>query len=107
MTNKLSGAQIDSFLSSRQTGPCEWIIRDGKLCISLRFQTFNEAFAFMTSVALYAESHDHHPEWCNVNNRLEIALSTHDVGGITQKDIDLAAYITGVYPRYADSGITN
>ncbi len=102
MAGKLSGAQIDAFLSSVETGPCRWIVRGGKLCISLGFPTFKEAFAFMASVALYAEAHDHHPEWTNVYNRLEIALSTHDAGGITHKDIDLAAYIVRTYPRYTE-----
>lgn len=102
MTGKLSGAEVDAFLSSAEAGPCRWAVRDGKLCVSLAFRTFKEAFAFMTSVALYAEAHDHHPEWTNVYNRLEIALSTHDAGGITHKDIDLAAYIARTYPRYAE-----
>jgi 4a-hydroxytetrahydrobiopterin dehydratase len=107
MTNKLSSAEIDAFLSSSQSGPCHWSIQNGKICISLRFPTFREAFSFMTSVALYAESHDHHPEWSNVYNLIEIALSTHDMGGITQKDIDLAAFITKIYPCYVDSGLNN
>lgn len=104
MTKTLPSAEINAFLSSGQPGPCRWAVRDGKLCTSLRFLTFKEAFSFMTSVALYAESRDHHPEWCNVYNRLEIALSTHDAGGITQQDLDLAAYIARIYPRYANLG---
>lgn len=103
MTNRLASAEIDAFLSSGQSGPCRWVVRDGKLCTSLSFGNFRDAFAFMTAVALYAEACAHHPEWSNVYNRLEIALSTHDAGGITQKDIDLAAYIARSYPRYADS----
>jgi 4a-hydroxytetrahydrobiopterin dehydratase len=57
------------------------------------FKDFNRAFAFMTQVALYAEKHDHHPEWFNVYNKVRITLSTHDAGGVTQKDLDLAAFI--------------
>jgi len=55
-----------------------------------RFKDFNAAFAFMTRAALLAEKMDHHPEWFNVYNRVEVTLSTHDAGGITQNDIDMA-----------------
>lgn len=104
---RLSPAEINAFLASDRSGSCDWAVRDGKLCVSLSFGTFKEAFSFMTTVALYAESCDHHPEWCNVHNRLEIALCTHAAGGITRKDIDLAAYISRAYPRYADGGATH
>lgn len=100
---KLSNAEIDASLSFGKLAPCQWIMRNDKLCTSLKFLTFKEAFSFMTSVALYAESQDHHPEWCNIYNRLEIALSTHDAGGITQKDINLAAYITQMYSRFVNT----
>lgn len=60
------------------------------------FRDFSEAFAFMTRIALAAEKADHHPEWHNVYNRLTLTLSTHDAGGITQKDIDLAQVINGL-----------
>jgi 4a-hydroxytetrahydrobiopterin dehydratase len=55
-----------------------------------RFADFNAAFGFMSRLALYAERVDHHPEWFNVYNRVEITLSTHDAGGLTQRDIDFA-----------------
>ncbi len=60
-----------------------------------KFNDFGEAFAFMTRVALAAEKADHHPEWSNVWNRVDILLSTHSEGGVTAKDIALANAIEG------------
>ncbi len=60
---------------------------------AVRFADFSAAWAFMSRVALLAEKHDHHPEWSNVWNRVEIALSTHDAGGLTSKDVALARAI--------------
>jgi 4a-hydroxytetrahydrobiopterin dehydratase len=57
------------------------------------FADFNTAFAFMTRVAIQAEKSDHHPEWFNVYNRVDITLSTHDANGLTRRDIDLAHFI--------------
>jgi 4a-hydroxytetrahydrobiopterin dehydratase len=59
----------------------------------LRFADFAEAFGFMTRVAILAEKADHHPEWFNVYNRVEILLTTHDADGLSQRDIDLASKI--------------
>ena len=61
----------------------------------LTFTDFAEAFGFMTRVAIIAEKVDHHPEWFNVYNRVEILLTTHDAGGLSQRDIDLAKAIDG------------
>ena len=69
---------------SAHDGPREAITR------KLVFADFNAAFGFMTRVALLAEKADHHPEWSNVYNRVEITLTTHDAGGLSQRDIDLA-----------------
>lgn len=72
----------------------EWTEQGGKLCRTIRFKNFSEAFAFMTRVALIAEKQDHHPEWTNVWNTVRIALCTHDAGDvITEKDRKLAAAI--------------
>ena len=60
---------------------------------TLRFKDFNAAWGFMNRVALAAEAMDHHPEWFNVWNRVDITLSTHDAGGLTQRDVDLATRI--------------
>lgn len=58
-----------------------------------RFKDFNAAFGFMARVALYAEKHDHHPEWHNVYNRVDVVLSTHSAGGVTDKDVALAHFM--------------
>jgi 4a-hydroxytetrahydrobiopterin dehydratase len=72
-----------------------WTDVDNRDAIQKRFTfaDFNAAFAFMTRVAIQAEKADHHPEWFNVYNRVDITLSTHDANGLTQRDIDLARFI--------------
>lgn len=67
-----------------------WTLENGKLHRQYRFASFVEAFGFMTQVALVAEAMGHHPEWFNVYNRVTIDLVTHDAGGITTKDVELA-----------------
>lgn len=71
-----------------------WTMAEDGLSIrkSFKFADFNEAFGFMSRVALKAEKMDHHPEWFNVYNKVDITLTTHDVGGVSQKDIKLAAF---------------
>lgn len=70
-----------------------WAVRDGKLHREYRFGNFVEAFGFMTRVALLAEAANHHPDWSNVYNRVVIDLVTHEAGGITRRDLELAAKI--------------
>jgi 4a-hydroxytetrahydrobiopterin dehydratase len=69
-----------------------WTDVEGRDAIAktFRFADFNEAFGFMTRVALLADKMDHHPEWSNIYNKVEVTLSTHDAGGVTQNDIDMA-----------------
>ncbi|MES2755419.1 MAG: 4a-hydroxytetrahydrobiopterin dehydratase [Pseudomonadota bacterium] len=73
----------------------EWDFDDARDAIVRKFlfADFNEAFGFMTRVALLADKADHHPEWSNVWNRVEIALTTHDAGGLSHRDIELAEAI--------------
>lgn len=70
----------------------DWQEVDGRDAItrSYKFKDFNEAFGWMTRVAMVAEKMDHHPEWANVYNSVKVTLSTHDAGGITQLDVNLA-----------------
>ena len=68
---------------------------------TLEFRDFNEAFAFMTRVALRAEQLDHHPDWRNVWRKVEIQLSTHDTGGLSRLDLELAQFIDRVAPPTA------
>ena len=96
MTAKLEGkARSDALASLRN-----WNEVPGRDAIqrSLKFADFNQAWGFMTRVALAADKADHHPEWSNVYNRVEIVLSTHDAGGLSEKDVALARFIDGLAP---------
>jgi 4a-hydroxytetrahydrobiopterin dehydratase len=72
-----------------------WSAVEGREAIakSFRFSDFNAAFGFMSRVALLAEKLDHHPEWENVYNRVEVVLSTHDAGGVTELDLKMARFM--------------
>ena len=76
-----------------------WKLDSGKLFREFVFTDFNGAFGFMARTALAAETANHHPEWFNVYNRVRVHLTTHDAGGITQHDVDLAARMN----LYADA----
>ena len=89
---KLSEAEVVGRLPEVQG----WEIIDGKLSKTFLFDSFIHAFGFMASVALTAESMNHHPEWSNVYNRVAIALTTHDVGGISDLDFTLAQRIESI-----------
>jgi len=91
MTERLTGQALRAALAELDG----WRQADGRDAIrkDFRFADFNAAFAFMTRVALKAERMDHHPEWLNVYNRVEIVLSTHDAGGVTGRDVELARFI--------------
>lgn len=89
----LNEVQLESALKKLSN----WKI-DGKfICRDFEFRNFCEAFGFMTAVALEAEKLNHHPDWQNVYNRLNIRLSTHDAQGLTQKDINLAEIIDKIF----------
>ncbi|KAI1297847.1 hypothetical protein EDD11_006913 [Mortierella claussenii] len=75
-----------------------WSLVEGREAIkrTIVFKDFNTAFGFMTRVALYADKADHHPEWFNVYNRVEITLATHDVQGLSVRDLALAKFINEI-----------
>lgn len=89
---KLTEAEVISRLSEVQG----WELIDGKLSKTFLFDSFVNAFGFMASVALAAESMNHHPEWSNVYNRVAISLTTHDAGGISDLDFTLARRIENI-----------
>lgn len=91
---QLTQAERDAALTDMP----DWTLRADGLAIERRFKfrDFSEAFAFMTRVALLAEQVDHHPEWANVYNRVDITLTTHDAGGLSQRDVALAKAIGGL-----------
>jgi 4a-hydroxytetrahydrobiopterin dehydratase len=91
MSKKLDAAARQAALA-RLSGWQEVAGRDaiGK---TFTFKSFNAAWGFMSRIALAAEKMDHHPEWCNVYGRVEITLTTHDCGGLSQRDVDLAHII--------------
>jgi 4a-hydroxytetrahydrobiopterin dehydratase len=82
----MSSEEVTSALSSLSG----WSVVDGKLHREYKFADFTHAFGFMSAVATVAEKMDHHPDWFNVYNRVAINLSTHDAGGITELDFQLA-----------------
>ena len=88
MAELLSDGELKSALDSLDGWKA-----DGNKSISrqFKFRTFTEAFAFMVKIATVADKMDHHPEWTNVYNTVDVTLSTHDKGGLTQLDIDLAS----------------
>jgi len=87
MAEKLSEEAV-----ARRTADLDgWTLENGKLHREFRFGNFVEAFSFMTAAAIEAEKMDHHPEWCNVYSKVSVDLTTHDAGGITELDFDLAA----------------
>ena len=93
MTAKATDRQINEFITTHNS----WSIKNNKLHQSLSFKNFIEAFGFMSKVALLAEKQNHHPEWFNTYNKLTIDLTTHEVGGITERDFKLAELINNTY----------
>jgi 4a-hydroxytetrahydrobiopterin dehydratase len=93
----MSGLTADARKSALQGLP-GWAEVKGRDAITRTFvfRDFNEAFGFMSRVALVAEKHDHHPEWRNVYKTVEVVLSTHDAGGLTHRDVELAKAMNAI-----------
>ena len=96
MVKAITIDKVATELSSRNLN---WTINNNGIEKEFKFANFIEAFGFMSQVALLAEKQNHHPEWFNVYNKVQIRLSTHDVGGISQKDFDLAESIDALLVR--------
>ena len=94
MAEKLTGPARTAALGAL-SGWSELPGRDA-IAKSFKFADFNAAFAFMTRVALKAEAMDHHPEWFNVYNKVDIVLSTHDAGGLSALDVEMAEFIDAI-----------
>ena len=86
---KLSDSELRNALAALP----EWRVADGKLHREYKFADFVHAFGFMTTAALAIEKMNHHPEWFNVYNQVRVDLTTHDAGGITAKDVELAGLL--------------
>ncbi|MGE0829662.1 MAG: 4a-hydroxytetrahydrobiopterin dehydratase [Hyphomonadaceae bacterium] len=99
MSQKLSREKIGAAAAVAQLEG--WRAADGRDAIvkSYQFADFKAAFAFMTQAALKAEAMDHHPEWFNVYNKLDVTLATHDAGGVTALDVALAQFLDSIAPR--------
>ncbi|HEY3744482.1 MAG TPA: 4a-hydroxytetrahydrobiopterin dehydratase [Bryobacteraceae bacterium] len=89
MTNRASDAEINEALKALSG----WAVVNGKLHKEYKFPDFVHAFGFMATSAIAIEKMDHHPEWSNVYNRVTVDLTTHDAGGISAKDLKLAALL--------------
>jgi 4a-hydroxytetrahydrobiopterin dehydratase len=96
MTDKLTGEKRVAALAELP----DWTMVEGRDAIFRRFvfRNFNEAFAFMTRIAMMAEKMDHHPEWSNVYRTVDVTLTTHDADGLSEKDIRLAIFMDRIGP---------
>ena len=97
MIEKLSQQGLESALQElNETVDKAWQLKEGKLHKAFKFADFVAAFGFMSQVALLAEKADHHPEWFNVYNRVDVTLATHSENGITELDIKLARKMNAI-----------
>lgn len=94
MINQLSNTEIEAKIKILNDGISQsWIIKNAKLYKSFAFNDFVRAFDFMTKISVIAENINHHPDWSNIYNKVDIYLTTHEVEGISERDFELAALI--------------
>ena len=94
--SKANSDQVEAFIQQNDS----WSLEDGKLHREFVFEDFIQAFGFMTQVALHAQSSNHHPEWSNVYKKVDVSLTTHEAGGITDRDFKLAKLMDQIAARY-------
>ena len=98
MTDKLSPQDAAALLKSLKHWKHD--VERGAITREFAFADFAQAFAFMTQIAIQSEKRNHHPEWFNVYNRVKITWTTHDVNGLSQRDIDLAHYTDAAFANF-------
>jgi len=91
----MSSVLSDDERATAMTSLPDWQLVKGRdaLCKTFKFKSFNQAFGWMTRAAMKAEKLDHHPEWCNVYNKVEVILTTHSAGGVTLLDVEMARFM--------------
>jgi len=95
----LSKSEVAEFVALQLK---DWTVDDNTIIRDFKFKTFVEAFSFMTAIALTAEKMNHHPDWSNSYNKVNVTLTTHEAKGITLRDFDLASSIDRIWKNYQE-----
>ena len=93
----LSKPEVAEFIALQLAG---WTLEENTIIRNFKFKSFVDAFSFMTAIALIAEKMNHHPDWSNSYNKVNVTLTTHEANGITQRDFDLASSIDRIWKNY-------
>lgn len=93
----LSKPEVAEFIALQLAG---WTLEENTIVRNFKFKSFVDAFSFMTAIALTAERMNHHPDWSNSYNKVNVTLTTHEANGITQRDFDLASSIDRIWKNY-------
>ncbi|MDH5472830.1 MAG: 4a-hydroxytetrahydrobiopterin dehydratase [Gammaproteobacteria bacterium] len=96
MISPANNHEINKFVKNNH----HWIFKNNRLHREFSFKDFEQAFSFMSQVAILAEKHNHHPEWSNIYNKVTINLTTHEANGISERDFQLASLIDQIYQKY-------